>query len=208
MAKISIVGVGPGSSRYISTHSRRLIHRAELLIGTERHLDLFSVPTQEKLLLKGNYRQMVKAILQQRQKKIITVLVSGDPGIFSFSRMLTAQLASEEYEIVPGISAVQLLSARIAENWDDLQIISLHGRTKRGLANRVKNNSKVFIYTDYNNTPQEIAKYLFKSGIKKRTVYLGENLSRADERITKTTLKQLKDNLREWKRLCVVLIKK
>ncbi len=59
----------------------------------------------------------------------VCVLVSGDPGLFSLARLFINRFGRERCQVIPGISSIQLACARLAISWNDLKIISGHGRT-------------------------------------------------------------------------------
>ncbi|MEW5691701.1 MAG: precorrin-6y C5,15-methyltransferase (decarboxylating) subunit CbiE [Candidatus Hydrogenedentota bacterium] len=208
MRKVHIVGLGPGSRDYLTLKALKVIQKADVLIGARRHLSLFSKFKKKTIYLKENYSKVLKFILQNKDKKNLAVLVSGDPGIFSFSAQITKRLKPYEYEVVPGISSLQLSFARIGESWEDVIIFSLHGRTKRGLKDAVSGHKKVFLLTDKKNNPRDIASFLFRKGIRKRKVFVFKNLSLGDEEIIKTDVETIKDSKDNWNELCVMLIKK
>lgn len=208
MGKVSIVGVGPGTKEYISGKGLSVIKKAEMLIGSEPHLEIFASKRSKTRVLRGNYTEIIDLLARKNNKKSIVVMVSGDPGIFSFSKMLIKKIGAVNCEVIPGISAVQLLCARAGEAWNDIQIISLHGKTKRGLSQAVRKNKKVFIFNDPKNDPSAVARYLDRSDAGKYKVIVGENLSLKDETVTISTIKKLSKIKKEWKKLCVMLIKK
>ena len=41
MAKINIVGVGPGSADYVTPAARKIVQKTQLVIGAKRSLNLF-----------------------------------------------------------------------------------------------------------------------------------------------------------------------
>ncbi|HHV39640.1 MAG TPA: hypothetical protein GXX70_09175 [Tepidimicrobium sp.] len=61
--------------------------------------------------------------------------------------------------------------------------------------------------TDSKNTPQAIAKFLLEEGIKDREIFIGENLSYDDERISRYSLKELSKENRQFE-LNMVVIRK
>jgi precorrin-6y C5,15-methyltransferase (decarboxylating) CbiE subunit len=207
MGKVYIVGIGPGSKEYVLPLAKKVIQEANVLVGAPRLLSLFR--TKKKVIcLKGNYSEALHYILKKRYKEKIAVLVSGDPGIFSFSRQITSRLNSGEYEIIPGISTMQLAFAHLGESWEDVFILSLHSRSKRGLVNTVLEHKKIFLFTDRKNNPACIASFLFRKGVQKRQVFVFKNLSLPDEKIIKTDIKSLQKNNQDWGDLCVMVIKK
>jgi len=163
---------------------------------------------KKKIRLAGNYADVVNYIIRNKDTKRIAVLVSGDPGIFSFSRHITRCLPRDEFEVIPGISSLQLAFSRIGEPWDDVCIVNLHNRSKRGLAEKVSGHKKVFLFTDDKNTPSQIASFLLTKGIRKRTVYVFNNLSHDNEEVIRTNMDALSRDKKKVPGLCVMLIKK
>lgn len=207
MGKVYIVGVGPGSKEYLLPLAKKAIREADILVGTSRPLSLLKTK-KKTICLKGNYSGAIDYILKNRRKGKIAILVSGDPGFFSFSRLITSRLKPDEYEIIPGISSIQLAFARIGEPWEDVFILSLHGRRKIGLTKAVLKHQRVFLFTDRKNNPNNIASFLFRKGIRKRQIFVFKNLSLPNEKIIKTDIKSLQENKEDWKDLCVMVIKK
>ena len=205
MNKVYIIGIGPGAKDYLLPIAKREIQRADCLIGAKRALILFKHLDKEKICLKGDFKKMVRYIKDNKSNKKIVVLVSGDTGLFSFLGQIQYALGKEEYEVIPGISSMQLAFARIGESWQDAKIISLHGRKNINLAKEVKKIEKVFLFTDEENSPQKIAAYLINKRIKNRRVIVFDNLSYYNEKIVDTNLK----NLSKMKGfgLCVMIIK-
>ena len=206
MNKIYIIGIGPGTEDYLLPIAKREIERADCLIGAKRLLSIFRELNKEKIYLEGHFNDVIPYIKVNRDKKKIAVLVSGDPGLYSFLGQLSKVLSKEEYVVIPGISAVQIAFAKIGESWQDAEIISLHGREFGNLAKEVKNYAKIFLFTDSSFPPEKIAAYLLDKGIENRRAIVFENLTYPNERIVDTNLK----NLSKMKGfgLCVMIIEK
>jgi precorrin-6B methylase 1 len=69
----------------------------------------------------------------------------------------------------------------------------------------MKYNKPVVIFTDYKNTPSEVASYLLQHGAKNRKVVVAENLTYPEERILETDLKSLSEKGEFG--LCLMIIK-
>ena len=205
MNKICIIGVGPGAGEYLLPAALKLIKDADCLIGAQRALDLFSRFKKEKICFDSRLSRVIPYLKKHREDKKIAVLVSGDPGLYSLAQAIARNFPKDEYEVIPGISSLQLAFARIGESWQDVKIISLHGReiSPEILAD-MRNSSKVFIFTDNDFTPNVIAEFLLKQGIKNRRAVVLENLSYPEERIVDSDLKKL--NRMKGFGLCVMII--
>jgi cobalt-precorrin-7 (C5)-methyltransferase len=206
MNKVYIIGVGLGTEDYLLPVARREIEKSDCLIGGKRALELFRDLHKEEIPLEGNFEKVIPYIEKNREKKKIALLVSGDPGLYSFLGQISRVLKREEYVVIPGISAVQVAFAKIGEGWEETRIISLHGRKIGNLATEVEVSSKIFLFTDSNFPPDKIAAYLLEKGIGNRKAIVLEYLTYPNERIVETNLRHLSE-MREFG-LCVVIIKK
>ncbi|MDP2912954.1 MAG: precorrin-6y C5,15-methyltransferase (decarboxylating) subunit CbiE [Candidatus Omnitrophota bacterium] len=206
MAKVHIIGAGPGAIDYLIPAARREIEKADCLIGAKRILSQFCYPDKKKMYLEGHFNEAGSYIKKNKDRKRIVVLVSGDPGLYSFLRQVQLILKKEEYAVIPGISALQLAFARIGESWQDAKIISLHGRGKGNLAKELKDCGKAFLFTDAKFPPEKIAGYLLRNGIKNRRAIVFEDLTYPSERIVDTDLKALSSE--RGFGLCAMIIKK
>ena len=203
--KIYIIGVGPGTKEYLLPIALKQIKAADCLIGAKRILAEFKSLHKEEFPMEGNLGKIIPFMKKQKGRKRIAVLVSGDSGLYSFLDTISGKLKKEDYEVIPGISSLQLAFARIGESWQDAKIISLHGRSVGTLAAQVKRNQKVFLFTDAEFPPQKIAAYLINKGIDERGVIVLEQLGYPGEKITDTNLKRL--SLMNGFSLCVMIIK-
>lgn len=206
MNKVYVIGIGAGTEDYLLPIARREIEASDCLIGGKRALGLFRDLHKEEIPLEGNFERVIPYLLREREKKRIALLVSGDPGLYSFLGTISRVLRREEYVVIPGISAVQIAFARIGEGWDDATIISLHGRKLDDVAMRVKESPKTFLFTGPNLAPGKIAAHLLERGVGHRRAIVMENLTYPDERIVDTDLNHLTGM--EGFGLCVMIIKK
>lgn len=206
MNKLRIIGVGTGAPDYLLPVAKKEIEKADCLIASKRLLSLFKRLKKEKIYLEGNFNDAILYIKKNLDKKRIAVLVSGDPGLYSFLERLKKDLKKESYEVIPGISALQVAFAKIGESWQDAKIISLHGRNSNNLVKEIKSSSTVFLFTDSHFPPDKIAAYLLKNGIENRRTVVFENLTYPKERILDTDLKKL-TVIKDFG-LCVMIIKK
>src|SRR3989338_870306 len=113
--KVDIIGIGPGSQGYLLPIAKRKIEDADTLIGSKRLIKLFRSLQKEEIPIEGHFDKALSYIKKYGNKKRIALLVSGDPGIYSFSENLSKKLNRDDYEVIPGISSVQLAFASISE---------------------------------------------------------------------------------------------
>lgn len=183
--KVTIVGCGPGSKKYLTGYAIHQISNAEILIGSRRLLALFPEADAETYILSNNYKLLISRIATLSKKKKVVVLVSGDPGFFSYSKLIVDKIGIEKCEVVPGISSVQLAFAKIGRTWNDACFMSLHGRSGKlaAVVKKIMENDKVAVLTDNANNVKLIARKLLEIGLKERKIFVCENLSLETERI-------------------------
>ncbi len=183
--KVTIVGCGPGSKKYLTGYAMQHIIHAEVLIGSRRLLSLFPDADADTYVLSNNYKLLITRIVSLRKTKKIVVLVSGDSGFFSYSKLVVDKIGIENCEVVPGISSVQLAFAKIGRTWNDACFMSLHGRSGKlvSVVKKITENDKVAVLTDNSNNVKLIAKKLLDIGLKDRRIFVCENLSLEKERI-------------------------
>lgn len=126
--------------------------------------------------------------LDSHKDRAIVVLASGDPLLFGIGKLLAANFSPEELHIVPGISAIQYLCAKVSLDMNDLFLTSSHGREPD--FDWIFQHDKVAMVTDGIIGPRAIADALHQRGLS-RTLIIGENLSQPDERIHRLPVEQV-----------------
>ncbi|MEG0379039.1 MAG: precorrin-6y C5,15-methyltransferase (decarboxylating) subunit CbiE, partial [Eubacterium sp.] len=121
--------------------------------------------------------------------KKTAIVVSGDCGFYSLLTYTKKSVPSEDIEAIPGISSLQYLFAKIGKTWQDAEMMSLHGRDQ-DLLKRVATGNKVGILTDGDHNTAYIAKMLADAGYNNKWLYVGEDLSYDDERLTRLTVEE------------------
>jgi precorrin-6Y C5,15-methyltransferase (decarboxylating) len=186
--KIYLVGAGIAGWEGFGSKALEVISTAEVLIGHQRHLDIFPDFTGKKQLL-GDLSIMLEQ-LRTTDKRCV-VLGSGDPNFFGIARFLMRNLPKERIEIFPNVTSVQYAFARIKEPWDDAVFISVHGRGLGRSIDRIIASEKAAILTDAVNSPAVIAKELMERGADGYEAWLCEDMGLPGEKFTKTDVKGL-----------------
>lgn len=181
--KIVIAGIGPGGRDYVLPAAEKAIGESDVLIGGKRNLALFSNPGRETFAIGNNLEEVSAFISENYASKAITVLATGDPGVFSIAEFLRGRLQDVEIEVIPGISSFQYLCAKLGLSWNDMRIASLHGREEDSLENIIRGNKKVAVFTGGTSSPEGVCIDVLKAGLEGVTVSVGENLSYPEERI-------------------------
>ena len=208
MNKICVIGLGPGNLDFLTGAGRKAIETCEVVIGGSRQLEeldeLISKDCEKYIL--GKLSEVVDFI-RSREGKDITVVVSGDTGFYSLLPFLKRNFRDEELKVIPGISSYQYLFSRIGECWQNYTLASVHGRDFDYIEG-LKNGIGVVLLTDEKNTPYNIAKNIYQSGIEDIEIVIGERLSYPDEKITKLDVNEYEKLNREFKMNIVILRKR
>jgi precorrin-6y C5,15-methyltransferase (decarboxylating) CbiE subunit len=193
MKKLVILGCGPGHRDYLTIIAEKRIREARVLVGPPKLLDLFPEFSGDKMVLKQNYQEIADLLPSVYKEKDTVVLVTGDPGIHSYARMIISSVGAENCEIIPGISSIQLAFARLAIPWEEAIIISLHGKTlnSKVLIDRITRYPKVVLLTDENNSTAYISQILEEHQINPRPAFVCQDLSLPSEYIWKTNTREM-----------------
>lgn len=198
---IKVIGIGDDGQQSLLPLYRTWIEECELLVGGERHLAFFPNHAGEVRVLKGGLSALVEELRGETRKTVI--LASGDPLFYGIGSLLAKKL---NVEIYPHTSSVQLAFARMGEAWQDAVFASVHGRSIKGLAQRLDGKEKVALLTDQENTPAAIARYLLSFGMTEYDAFVGENLGSPEERTGWYSLEEMADAV--FSDLNVVILKK
>lgn len=178
---ITVVGIGPGGSgEFIFDRAKEAIAAGELIIGSERQLQVVPAEKQGQTLILPRKLADLEKVLQESTVKEIVLLASGDPLTYGIGKWLLAHFPQEEVTILPGISSIHYLFNRLMIPMEDCFFTSSHGKEPQ--YELIFRLPKVGMVTDKKNGPYQLAQAaLAYPG--KTTFYIGENLSYPSERI-------------------------
>ncbi|MBW7571287.1 precorrin-6A reductase [Caproiciproducens faecalis] len=147
--QIALIGVGMGNPAMLTKEAERKIQGAELLFGARRLLAKIPGPAEK---VPCYLAEEILPYLKEKAVKKAAVLFSGDTGFYSGAQKLYATLQKEigkgaisaQVELLPGISSVSCLAAKLGISWHDAEIVSIHGRSAN-VADAVRTNPKTFL---------------------------------------------------------------
>lgn len=186
--KIYLVGAGIEGWEGFGSKALDIIAQAEVMIGHQRHLDIFPDFSGEKMPL-GDLPEVLEFL--KRTDKRVVVLASGDPAFFGISRFLLRNLPKERIEIFANVTSMQYAFACIKEPWDDAIFVSVHGRGMHAAVDKIIAAEKACVLTDKVNTPAAIAAELIERGAEGYEAWLCEDLGLDTEKFTKTSVRGL-----------------
>ncbi len=189
-SEVIVVGIGDDGAVGLTGDARTLVEQADLLIGGERQLSFFPNFLGEVKVIKGKLNMLLDDLRDLPDTQSVVVLASGDPMFYGIGSLLIKRLGRERVRIVPHLSSVQLAFARCGESWQDASVISLHGRSMVGLAQRIGYVQTAALLTDADNSPAKIAHYLLDFNMAEYGMFVAENLGGPTERTGRYSLQE------------------
>ncbi|MBC2722236.1 precorrin-6y C5,15-methyltransferase (decarboxylating) subunit CbiE [Desulfosporosinus sp.] len=176
---LQVIGIGPGRPEWLPPAITELVKNCEILIGGSRALELFPDFIGRQYTLSGNLASSVEVIRNALlERKVVGVLVSGDPGFFSFLPRLKKEFPEERIDVHPGISSLQFAFARAELPWQEATFASVHGRELSVLPQVITRPTAVL--TGGENSPQKIAQHYLNRGYNP-TISIGNALAYPEE---------------------------
>ena len=188
--QVSIVSLGPGSRGAMTADAQAAIDRADCLIGAGRMLD--AVAAGQARYSAIDPKAIADFILAHREYRRFAVVMSGDTGFFSGAKKLLPLLKDCDTEVIPGVSSLVTLCARLQTSYEDVYVTSLHGRD-HNIVPDVRANRRVFALVGGENGIGQLCTTLTQAGLGHVTVHVGQRLSYPDEQITSGSAAELAD---------------
>ena len=206
--EISLVGIGMGGRESMTIEAVDAVRRCDCMIGAQRILfaarnvrygsETWGSSSKQWEQSEDQTKQRIPELCEYNAEKIFTyieahpeyshvaVVVSGDSGFYSgakkLSEMFTSDPARYEVKLIPGISSVVCLAARLKTTWEDGALISLHGQAGNFIQT-VNRNCKTFLLLGGKDSGARMIRALKDYGMDDVTVYIGSRLSYPDEKI-------------------------
>ena len=187
--KVTIVGIGPGSREAMTAEVRRAMEEADCLIGARRMLEAGLRPNQTVFDAVAPAK-IAEYINNHPEFNRFTVAMSGDVGFFSGAKKLLPLLSGCEVTVLPGLSSLVYLCARLGTSYEDVRPVSLHGRD-HDLVPDIRKNRRVFTLVGGENGIGLLCKQLTEAGLGGVKVSVGENLSYPQEKVAVGTAAEL-----------------
>ena len=187
--EVSIVGLGPGAECAQTGEVREAIRTADCLIGAKRMLSAVAAPG--RLCIEAIAPEAIAdAIAAHPACARFAVIMSGDTGFFSGTKKLLPRLADCRVRVLPGLSSLSVLCARLGVSYEDVVPVSLHGRT-HDIVSDVRRHARVFALVGGEDGMAALCRRLRDAGLGDVRVSVGERLSYPDEAVTCGTAAEL-----------------
>ena len=181
VSKVFVIGMGMGNPDTLTLAARDALGRSELVVGSPRLLEALGDTSARKVALVASVR--IAEELRQADEQVASVVMSGDVGLYSGATGLYPLLGDMDVEVIPGISSLAYLCARLRLAWQAVCVVSAHGREHNAVG-AVQSHARTFVLTGGTARAGDICAELAARGLGEVTVHVGELLSYPDERVT------------------------
>ena len=185
--QVTLAGLGCGTAATLTAEVRKALEGADLLIGAPRLLEALPSGLTARRESAVRPREIAEQ-LRSSGCEHACVLYSGDSGFYSGARVLLPLLAEADIQVrvLPGISSVQYLAARLGQPWQDWRLRSAHG-VLCDAVEAVCHGAPTCFLTGGASGPGDLCRQLTEAGLGALSVTVGENLSYPEERIESGT---------------------
>ena len=170
--RVYLIGVGMGNPATLTLEAKAAIEESKVLIGAPRLLEPYQGRDCRALIAADDVAQAIAGV----NEGPVGVLLSGDVGFYSGAKKLRERLDGYEVRAFPGISSLSYFCAQLGTSWQDVHIVSAHGRTHNALG-EITSHSRTFLLTGGATLAQDICKSLKDHGLGELVVSVGERLS-------------------------------
>jgi precorrin-6Y C5,15-methyltransferase (decarboxylating) len=188
--KVKVIVIGCGvSPECISSRARDRVLHADVIAGGKRLLDLFPEFKGEKIAITSKISDFFQKIKSLSKSETVAILASGDPLFHGIGAAVEKYFKKNEYEIIPNVSAMQSLFAKIKITWDGAKLLSIHGGRKINFRTALASSISV-IYCDDKITASNLAAKFAENfpPCGKRPAVIAENLGMENEKIETGTI--------------------
>ena len=186
---ITLAGIGMGDKSVMTKETLMAISDADVVMGAKRVID--SVDRDVKKFPYYLAKDIIPCLDEMGSGKV-TILYSGDSGFYSGSAKLYEKLleykdSHKERQVVirilPGISSVSYLAAKLGKTYENANILSIHGRQINNIVRRISCHKDNFILVSGKEDITDICEKLVNKGMGDLIITAGMNLSYPDETI-------------------------
>ena len=221
MGKVFAVGVGPGSKNYVTETVKKIVEKADVVVGYKYTLEVISDLIKDKkthVITMADQEQTYQDVKKELGDDNLVVPFTGDVN-FSESEVVDRLVEIfGDVELVPGISSIQVAASKARVPLDKSKVITMHVTTpieekKLDLQKAIIDEQNVILIPrprpkdpQKHFMPSEVAFYLKKNGFdtSKIPVHIFESLTSGKEQTFSGFVSELEG--KEFSDLSVMVI--
>jgi precorrin-6Y C5,15-methyltransferase (decarboxylating) len=176
---LNIIGIGENGHKGLSKASKECIAKANIIFGSERHLQLAQVKDKaQKWPSPFSYNEVYK----HRHKNVV-VLASGDPFWFGVGSKLVKTLEAEEWQCFPSYSTFSLATNKLGWAIEETECCAIHAKPVETLKLFIENGRNTIVLCKDFTQIKEILEWLAKNKIQTLKLILLSKLGNPKELI-------------------------
>ncbi|MCR5335165.1 MAG: precorrin-6y C5,15-methyltransferase (decarboxylating) subunit CbiE, partial [Synergistes sp.] len=189
--KIYVLSAGPGDPEELTPAVKEALMRSCAAAAAPRHRHLAG--GHPNIIDMKDFKETFAALRSELDNGDVSVLVSGDAGIYSLLPLIKKNFQQEESVVLPGISSFQSVCAKACATWQDAVILSGHGRgiSDEKILDAVEHNRSVIFFCDADKNPAWLCSLLAEAGLGAVEAVTGERLGASGERVRRARAEEL-----------------
>lgn len=108
MGKLYVIGIGPGGLEHMTFKASKAIEKSNIIIGYTKYIAMIKPLIGEKEVFSTGMRgeeERCKEALRLSKDNIVSLISTGDSGIYGMAGLILEMKKDEDVEIIPGITA-------------------------------------------------------------------------------------------------------
>lgn len=108
MGKLYVIGIGPGGLEEMTLRAVKAIEESEVIVGYTKYIEMIKELIKDKEVFKTGMRgeeERCKEALALSKEKTVSLISTGDSGIYGMAGLILEMRKDEDVEIIPGITA-------------------------------------------------------------------------------------------------------
>lgn len=180
---VTILGIGMGNPETLTMEGYHACEAADVIIGAGRMLEglkRFNKPVED--LYKAE--DIIDFINEHKEYRNVVVAFSGDIGFYSGATKLNEALTGAGLRVkrIPGISSVVYFASKLGMPWQDVKLVSLHGRNQN-IIDALRRHHRVFALVGKAESVRELSEILIEYKYDYIRMHVGFMLSYDNEKI-------------------------
>lgn len=178
---IYLVGIGMGNRQTMTFEADEVLKNCDCVIGAKRMLA--AVKQYEKPAFEEYLPEKIRGWIEVHPEySSVVVVLSGDTGFYSGAKKLASELGkgTNAVQMIPGISSVVYMAARLHTSWEDAKLVSVHGR-KQNYMQAIATSEKTFLLLGGAGCGEELCDKIKAYGLEHVTVSVGRDFSYPEE---------------------------
>jgi precorrin-3B C17-methyltransferase len=108
VGKLYVIGIGPGGLKHMTIRAKEAIEESNIVVGYNKYIDMIKPLLDGKEIfstgMMGEEQRCQKA-LELCHENTVSVISTGDSGIYGMAGLILQLREDEEVEVIPGVTA-------------------------------------------------------------------------------------------------------